>query len=169
MQGYTDRTLRAIAKELGVKVIELFSDGELDEHKQPGDVRFRKVPVVEIVSGTSEGELSSIKDETYEGPTSVLFPTKHATAYALRVRGDGLRPRVKSGEYVIVEPGVTAANGDDVVVKLKNGRRLLRQLLYTRTSEVAFGSVNESSPTITLSANEIEAIHFVAGIVQRAS
>ena len=167
LQGYTDKTLRAIARALGVGVIDLFDRVELQAHSEGAPAHFSRVRILEEVSGDAGGCLQEVAGD-YGGPASVTFPTRNATAYGLRIRGDGLRPRVKSGEFVIVEPDIEAANGDDVVLTLKDGRRFLKQLLYRRGSEVSFGSVNESGHTFTIHEDEIEDIHFVAGIVQRA-
>lgn len=167
LQGYTDDSLRAVAKALGVSIIELFIEGELHDQQKGGVPQFKEVPVVSAVLSDEGGQLhAAANPEAHR--RSIAFPARHASAYSLQVRGDGLRPRIKSGEFIVVEPEIEAANGDDVILTLKDGRRFLLQLLYQRGGEVAFGSVNESGHTLTHHEDEIEAIHFVAGIVQRA-
>lgn len=70
----------------------------------------------------------------------------------------------RAGEVVIAEPNAEPLPGDDVVITLKDGRKMVKQLLYTRGEHVALGSINESHPIITIHLSEIEKIHRVAGV-----
>ncbi|TCG09395.1 hypothetical protein BZM27_05840 [Paraburkholderia steynii] len=91
------------------------------------------------------------------------------TAYGLKVRGDSMRPRIKSGEHIVVEPGVEALPGDDVVVKFVDGSAVVKELLWIRDEEVSLGSINNGIPPITRSLADIVSIHRVGAIVPRGS
>lgn len=166
-QGYTGTTLEAIARALGVDIIALFGKEEVDE--APALRPFRSLPVVGEVMGGIDGYLEEFQHPAGHGDGTVAFPAKHKSAYALRVRGDSQRPRIRPGEYIIVEPDMEARPGDEVVVKLTDGRKLLKQLLYIRDGDVSLGSVNDAYAPITVALSEVESIHPVTGILPRGA
>lgn len=125
----------------------------------------REVPIVATLADGPDGYLNEAPHA--QALEYVSFPAQDGESYALRVRGDMLRPRIKNGEFVILEPTVKAHAGDDVVVKFATGRRMVKELLHIRNREITLGSVNDTSGPITMSLTEIEAIHYIAAIVPR--
>lgn len=121
------------------------------------------VPVVGHVKGGTDGYLEEMQFPAGYGEGFVEFWTKDSAAYALRVKGDSMHPRYRAGEYIVVTPSIEAQPGRDVVVKLRDGRKLLKQLNWVRSGEVQLLSINDGYGPTTLSADEIESIHRVAG------
>lgn len=141
-----------------------FNAGEAQELRQG-----RYVAIVGIGQGGPDGYIS-INDYTPgDGDGFIYTYSPDPGAYGIRVRGDSMRPRIKSGEYIVAEPNVEAQPGDDVVVRLRDGRALVKEMLWVRDDEVSLGSVNNGIPSITMPLNEIESIHRVAAIVPRGS
>lgn len=167
LQGYTDKTLRAIAKALGVSIVELFSEGELHAGNAYNTEAPREVLVMGEIVGGADGEIQA-GGKVARTRANVAFPAKHKSAYALVVRGDGFRPRIKPGEIIVLEPDITPKPGDDVLLILKSGARYLKQLLYQRDQEITLGSINAASQVLTISLAEIGALHFIAGIIQQS-
>lgn len=130
---------------------------------------FKNVPIVGNVEGGPEGYLSELGYPVGHGDGLVEFPAKDKNAYALRVRGESMRPRIKSGEFIIVEPNSAANPGDDVVVICKDGRKMVKELLYIRDDEVTLGSINNGFKPLTIPLEQIEAMHYVAAIVPRGA
>lgn len=129
----------------------------------------RNVPIAGVVEEGPEGYLDETVYSSGCGAGYVEFPAKDRQTYALRVRGDSMRPRIKSGESIIIEPNVAAHSGDDVVVTYADGRRMVKELLYIRDGEITFGSVNDASRPTTIPLTQIEAIHYIAAIVPRGA
>lgn len=123
----------------------------------------RLVPVVGHVKGGTDGYLEEMQFPAGYGEGVVEFWTKDPAAYALRVKGDSMHPRYRAGEFIVVTPSVEALPGRDVVVKLKDGRKLLKLLNWIRGDEIQLLSINDGYAPTTLSADEIESIHRVAG------
>lgn len=123
----------------------------------------RVVPVVGHVKGGSDGYLEEMQFPPGYGEGFVEFWTKDSSAYALRVKGDSMHPRYRAGEFIVVTPSIEAQPGRDVVVKLRDGRKLLKLLNWVRGDEVQLLSINDGYAPTTLSADEIESIHRVAG------
>ena len=126
---------------------------------------YKQVPVVGHVKGGADGFLEEMEYPMGHGDGHVEYPARDRNAYALRVKGDSMRPRIRNGEFVIVEPGHKPHPGDDVVVSTHDGRRLLKELLYERNGDVALGSINADYGTVTLARSEIRDMHYVAAIV----
>lgn len=77
-----------------------------------------------------------------------------------------MEPRIKDGEFVVIEPNHAVAAGDEVLVRSKDGRVMIKILGYTRDGYSAFLSVNQSHKTVKISAAEVEELSFVAAIVK---
>lgn len=131
--------------------------------------KFKEVPIVGTVQGGIDGYLDEFEYPVGYGDGAIDYPTTDINAYALRVRGESMRPRIKSGEYIVVTPNTQAQPGDDVVVICNDGRKMVKELLYYREDEITLGSINSSFQPISLLKQDIKAIHFVAGIIPRGS
>jgi phage repressor protein C with HTH and peptisase S24 domain len=131
----------------------------------------KPVPVVglAIANPTDDGYFDDQQFPVGAGEGYIRWPTKDPNAYAVQVRGDSMSPRIRHGEYVVVEPNTAITPGEDVVVRARNGRKMVKRLLYQRGNEVSLGSINERHPTLTISLEEIESIHFVGGIAPRTA
>lgn len=121
----------------------------------------RRIPITGSVRGGDEGYL--VQDNTPDG--WVEYWTGDPHAYALRIRGDSMHPRYRAGEYVVITPSIEAQSGRDVVVKLTNGKCLLKQLNWARSDEVQLLSINNGYAPMTIPREEIECINRVAGAV----
>lgn len=139
------------------------SDVEPEELPIAGD----QVPVVGYVMGGDRGFFDEPGYATGHGEGYVTYPTKDKNTYALRVRGDSMRPRAKPGEYVVVMPNQPVNSGDEVVVRTKDGRVMVKVLGPRRGGLVELQSINElDHPPITLEEHEIEKMHYVGGIAK---
>lgn len=167
----------AIAEFLGVNSLWLAEGkgprrpalSENNVEPAPALRSFKDVPVVGTVEAGPDGYLEEIGYPTGHGDGVVEYPAKDKNAYALRVRGESMRPRIKSGEYIVVEPHTVAHAGDDVVVICRDGRKMVKELLYTRDGEVTLGSINDGFKPISIREEDIDAIHYVAAIIPRGA
>lgn len=127
----------------------------------------RRVPIVGEVKGGEDGYLEELQYPVGHGDGFVEYWCRDDAAYAVRVRGDSMHPRYRAGEFVVVTPGIEAQTGSDVVVSLKDGRKLLKELNWQRDGEVQLLSINGSFAPLTLDQADILFIHRVAGSVGR--
>ncbi|MCL2656847.1 MAG: XRE family transcriptional regulator [Betaproteobacteria bacterium] len=169
----------AIAKAFGLTIEQLADENKdwLDSVEReesnledaPQLRPFRNVPIVGTVQGGDDGYLVDLEYPVGHGDGSIRYPAKDENSYALRVRGDSMRPRIKNGEFIVVEPNHPPQPGDDVVVCLSDGRRMVKELLYTRDGEVTLGSINNGHGNITVASEKIEKMHYVAAIIPRGA
>lgn len=148
---------------------------ELDEPSLAFDVfpippnSFRKIPVRGMAQLGDNGHFVDVEYPVGHGDGYVLFPTKDPDAYALRCNGESMRPRVKHNEFVVVEPNAQIQNGDEVLVKSQDGRVMVKELAYVRDGIVHLSSVNERHGMVRIPQDQVERLHFVAGIVKRSA
>lgn len=125
----------------------------------------KRVPIVGTVKGGTDGYLEEFQYPVGHGDGYVEYWTPDASAYALRVVGDSMHPRYRAGEYIVVTPSIEAQPGKDVVVKLRDGCKLLKELAWIHDMEVKLLSINNGVPAMTIDRSEIESIHRVGGRV----
>ncbi|WP_312589016.1 S24 family peptidase [Comamonas terrigena] len=154
-----------LAEGIGPKLLPAGVHHVIAEHTNvepaPDLKKSRRVPITGSVKGGDDGYL--VQDNGIDG--WVDYWTSDPQAHALRIKGDSMHPRYRAGEFVIVTPSVEAQPGRDVVVKLTNGKCLLKQLNWMRDDEVQLLSINNGYAPMTISRSEIETIARVAGSV----
>lgn len=121
----------------------------------------RRVPITGSVRGGDDGYL--VQDVVPDG--WVEYWTGDPNAYALRIKGDSMHPRYRAGEFVVITPSIEAQPGRDVVVKLHDGKCLLKELNWIRGDEIQLLSINNGYAPMTIPKEEVECICRVAGSV----
>lgn len=129
---------------------------------------FSAVPVVGIAQLGDNGHWSELEYPVGHGDGHINYPTHDRNAYALRCRGDSMKPRIRDGEFVVVEPNSEAIPGDEILLKTKDGRVMVKTFLYRRDGKVHVMSVNEAHPPQAFDLVDIDKIHPVAAIVKKA-
>ncbi|AVO56176.1 helix-turn-helix transcriptional regulator [Ectopseudomonas mendocina] len=100
------------------------------------------------------------------GDGRLMVPSNDPNAYALKVSGHSMMPRIKNGEFVLIEPNHGYVAGDEVLVKTFAGQAMIKEYIYTRDGEHRFDSVNPGVPPLMLPVESVEKIHYVAGILK---
>jgi phage repressor protein C with HTH and peptisase S24 domain len=131
----------------------------------------RGVPLIGhvIANPTEDGYFDDMGFPPGAGEALIPWGTTDPLAYAVRVKGDSMYPRYRPGEILVVEPNAAVIPGEDVIVRMKDGRKMVKRLLFQRAGEVELGSINERHQPITLSLESIESIQLVAGSVRRGA
>jgi SOS-response transcriptional repressor LexA len=124
-----------------------------------------RVPVVGSVKGGADGYMEELQYPVGMGEGFVEYWTPDRSAYALRVKGDSMHPRYRAGEFIVVTPSIEPQPGRDVVVKLKDGQKLLKQLNWIKGAEIQLLSINNGYAPMTIDLQDVEAIHRVGGSV----
>ncbi len=90
--------------------------------------------------------------------------TDDPNAYALRVRGQSMFPAIRDGWYVLVKPNGTPQEGEYVLLKLADGRKMVKELLFRRTGSIEVMSVN-GGERLTFELSELEGIQAIGAVV----
>jgi phage repressor protein C with HTH and peptisase S24 domain len=126
----------------------------------------KAVPVVGMAQLGDNGYWADVEYPVGHGEGFIDFPSRDPNAYALKCVGDSMRPRIKDGEFVIVEPDHPIEPGDEVLMKSKDGRVMVKEFAYGRAGRVHLLSVNAAHGTIAFKTDEIEKMHYVAAIAR---
>lgn len=135
---------------------------------EPGPLNLRSsrlVPVVGHVKAGDDGYLERMDYPVGTGEGCVEYWVNDQDAFALRIKGDSMHPRYRAGEFVIITPNIEAVPGRDVVVTLRDGKKLLKQFNWLRDGELQLLSINNGYAPMTIDRYDIESIHRVAGSV----
>ncbi|MPW16943.1 helix-turn-helix domain-containing protein [Paraburkholderia sp. CNPSo 3157] len=137
-----------------------------DEYRPKALGKRKALAVVGMAQLGDNGFWAEVEYPVGHGDGYIDWPTTDPDAYAIECSGESMRPRIKHGEFVIIEPNHPFQPGDEVLVKSKNGRVMVKELAYKAAGRYTLLSVNESHGRITLEESEIDKIHYVAGIAK---
>lgn len=163
----------AIAYVLGVSPIWLANGiGESipnDLVQESDSVRFgrHKVPIVASAKlGDENSYFVELDYPVGSGDGYIIYPSKDPNAYALKCFGESMKPRIRHGEYVVIEPNHSISPGDEVLIKDLSGRVMIKVWNFTRDGLCHFSSINESFTPFSIPQEEIERMQFVSAIVK---
>ncbi|MET3915956.1 phage repressor protein C with HTH and peptisase S24 domain [Variovorax sp. OAS795] len=163
LERYTGFSALWLAKGKGQKKVD--APGSHDDAEFAGRARqARFVPVVGTAKMGDDGYYEEISSVVGAGDGHIEIATEDPNAYGLRVRGQSMFPAIRDGWYVLVEPNGTPQTGEYVLLKLRDGRKMVKELLVRRTTSIEVLSVN-TQERLTFDTAEIDAIHAVAAVV----
>jgi len=170
----------AIAQYLGVSSEWLSSgEGEMLAVVAPGKgnwassesadyagtmLRVRRVPVVGTAKLGDDGYYDEISSIPGAGDGHIEIAIDDPNAYGIRVRGQSMFPAIRDGWYVLVKPNGSPQVGEYVLLKLRDGRKMVKELLVQRHGAVEVMSVN-GGERLTFELSELEGIQPVGAVV----
>lgn len=125
----------------------------------------RKLNVVGAVDFDDNDRFSNLQQDLSGG--FIVFPIKNSNAYAMRCSGDGMAPRIKNGEFVIVDANKPVNPGDEVLIESIDGGLKIKTLLYERDGMLYLMSVNNSH-ALSIASDTVKAMHPIAAIVKKS-
>ena len=123
----------------------------------------KQLPVVGQVQAGADGLLHIDDYPVGYGAGTVPYWTKCPEAYALRIRGESMSPRYLPGEFVAVDPCTDVLPNNEVIVILKDERRMIKRLLWQNNDQICFESINKNYQNIICEWSEIDRLHKVLG------
>jgi len=141
---------------------------ESNAHETSPLGEFKNVPVVGSAQLGDNGHWDELEYPVGFGDGVVRFPTRDKNAYALRCVGDSMKPRIRNGEFVIVEPNTEPQPGDEVLVRTMDDRVMVKTLLYQRDGSLHLISINEAHPPQSIPFESVDKMHYIAAIVKKS-
>lgn len=136
------------------------------KHPQQRPKKLETVPVLGKAMLGQDGFFDAMDYPMGHGDGYLEIPSNDEAAYALRVVGSSMHPRIKNGEYVLIEPSHQYLPGDEVLVRTKDGRAMVKEFIYARDGQHRFDSISDGYPPVFLDDEEVVAVHYVAGILK---
>jgi phage repressor protein C with HTH and peptisase S24 domain len=125
-----------------------------------------RVPVVGSAKLGSDGYFEALDFPVGHGDGYLNIYSDDPNAYGLRVMGDSMHPRIKNGEYVLIEPNKAFVTGDEVMVQTFDGRSMIKEFIYLRDGVYRFDSVNQDHSPLHLDQETVSKVHLVGGILK---
>ena len=165
----TNRKLYEIADFMKVNLGWLISgDGEMENNHQKNEIEYIgniKEGLI-IVKGEAIMKTDGAFQMNEDFNGRLKFHSDDPNAFALKIKGDSMFPRINSGEFVVIEPNIEPCSGDEVLVRTKDGSNMIKKLEFHRDCTYRFTSINQNHPPITLDEDMVEKIMFVSAIVK---
>lgn len=165
----TNRKLYEIADFMKVNLGWLISgNGEMENNHQKNEIEYIgniKEGLI-IVKGEAIMKTDGAFQMNEDFNGRLKFHSDDPNAFALKIKGDSMFPRINSGEFVVIEPNIEPCSGDEVLVRTKDGSNMIKKLEFHRDCTYRFTSINQNHPPITLDEDMVEKIMFVSAIVK---
>ncbi len=124
----------------------------------------KHIPIVGTAKLGDDGFYEEISSIPGAGDGHIEIATEDPNAYGLRVRGQSMFPAIRDGWYVLVEPNGQPRTGEYVLLKLQDGRKMVKELLLQRPTSVEVMSVN-GNQRLTFELAELDSIQAVGAVV----
>ncbi|QEA10871.1 CI protein [Bordetella phage vB_BbrS_PHB09] len=125
----------------------------------------RLLPVVGMAQLGENGYYEELAYPDGHGDGYILHASTDPEAYVLRVRGDSMKPAIRNGWYVVVEPNSEVEPGEYVALQLADGRKMVKELIVRRRGgDIEVLSVN-GEVRMSLHADQVERLHAIGAIV----
>ncbi len=165
-------TLSNIAGFFGVSPVDLIEQdlqqptaGD-DSTQHTWQFHAKGAPVLGNTQLGHSGYWSDMEYPVGSGDGYLRWPSADEDVYALKCVGDSMMPRIKEGEYVIIEPNHSWHPGDEVLVVTHNGEVMVKTFLFERDGFYHLLPVNEDHAPIRIAKTDVSAIQYVAGIAK---
>lgn len=83
---------------------------------------------------------------------------------AIRIRGDSMYPAIRDGWFVVIEPGGRPTIGEYVLLKFRDGKKMVKELLQIKEDSFIVMSVNDGG-RITAMKDDLEGIEAISAVV----
>lgn len=132
------------------------------------EVKTTRIPVVGRAQLGDNGYWTDMEYPVGHGSGYIIWTSKDPNAYAVECIGESMKPRIQPNEFSVIEPNIEYTNGDEVLVRDKRGRVMIKRYLYSRDGKVHLFSVNDAYKPIEIEVELIDKIHKVGGIAPRS-
>lgn len=125
---------------------------------------YKKIPIIGTAKLGNDGFYEELSPFEGGGDGFIEMTSQDPQAYGLRVRGQSMFPSIRDGWFVVVEPNGQLRSGEYVLIKLKDGRKMVKELLFKRSGSIEVLSVN-GGERMTFDFPDIESTQAVGAVV----
>lgn len=155
-------SLAKILAVTGMNMRDFFALTQDNDEDFRGDKKKPRGPSISLLGFAQAGRAGYFDEDgcpTGSGWDTVSFPPishgKDSPVYALEVNGDFMAPLYREGDVVVVSPDENIRRGDRVVVRLKNGEVMAKEMVRQNAERVELRSINSSHDNLTLPRDDI--------------
>lgn len=150
--------IETLAAAMQVSPVELLYGNESGESTAP--FWLERVPLI----GTTN-HLDNRKERMKNESKYYLdAPSRDSSAFALRVAGSELAPRMRAGEAILVEPSISIEAGDEVLVIMKDGSLRIREFIRKTATELTLDEIVGERNREVVARNDVESVAVISGV-----
>jgi phage repressor protein C with HTH and peptisase S24 domain len=127
------------------------------------------IPVLGTAKLEANGYFESVGLPATHENGFVRITSVDSGAYALKVIGDALQPRIRSGEFVLIEPNNPYIEaGEEVLVQVDDGslaRSMIKIFKDKQDGIFHFLSINGAHPPMTIDESSVINMQFISAII----
>ena len=117
----------------------------------------RMIPLLGLVKAGREGYFDTdgnpILSDDWDG---IEFPISEAkNVYALEVSGNSMLPVYREGDKLVVSPEAEVRKNDRVVVKLRSGEVMVKELVHKSAKQIELKSLNATYDPIIVAPDDV--------------
>jgi SOS-response transcriptional repressor LexA len=154
-----DSVSRLLAGQRSLDVEEAEAIRSFFGEDQPAGPVYVQIPVYGYAAAGGSDRVALASDQVLDR-IEIPAGLTRGEAFAIRVSGDSMEPRLYSGELVIVGRGVPPQKNGDCVVEMRDGSALVKQYRSQRDNVVFLHQLNPDEE-IKVDATKVRAIHAV--------
>lgn len=114
------------------------------------------VPLISFADVSGGGRFDDSGFPLREGWDAIAFPAVEDThAYAIEIIGDTLHPAYRDGTHIIVSPAAPVRRGDRVIVKVRSGEVMVKELKRKTARTLELKSLVPEQDDHMLAAEEV--------------
>ena len=116
----------------------------------------RRIPVIGYAQAGEPGMFDDRGRPLGDAWDEVAFPEiEDPGAFGLEISGDSMEPSYRDGDVIIVSPTTSVRRGDRVVVRLKTGAIMAKQLQRIGARRLELAPFNAAHPKLNLAVNDM--------------
>ena len=121
-----------------------------------GGAATQAIPLIGLAQAGTGGYFGDGGLPTGKGWDEIGFPAiNDENVYALEVSGDSMQPAYRDGTVIVVSPAAAIRRGDRVVVKLRDGEVMAKELKRRTAKSIELRSLNPPHAERTLAADDV--------------
>ena len=149
-------SLSKVLNVLGVGFEDFAAMTATNEAKRFGQSMGANVPLIGLAQAGSAGFFDAAGLPIGEGWDTVRVPgARDENIYALQISGDPMGPCLRHGDRVIIAPDETIRRGDRIVVKLRGGEILIKELKNINAKAVDLRALNPNYPDRAVALKDV--------------
>ncbi len=124
---------------------------------EPYRPKAQVIPLLGLAKAGRDGYFDSdgypLGAESWDG---IEFPfSLNIPVYALEVSGSSMEPAYRDGDKLVVSPDSEVRRGDRVVVKLKSGEVMVKELRHRSARQIELKSLNPAHEDVLLQSPDV--------------
>jgi phage repressor protein C with HTH and peptisase S24 domain len=155
----------SVAKALGATATRI--DIFVDLIENTGRSGAQALPLVSLSDAGSAGRFDDVGFPVGKGWDEIPFPAlDDENAYAIEIAGNAMEPIYRDGTVIVVSPAASSRRGDRIVLKVRDGTILVRELKRRTSKTIELGAIGGGTAEQTLPLREVLWSHRVVWATQ---